>query len=63
MNKVQLEKLATCEERNRRRMQNETLQRVKVQHEREQYLKECNLIKGQHEKFLHKKVQHGNGAV
>ena len=62
--KVQQEKLQHAKSATREECKTKTLQRVKEQHEIEQYIKrvqhekKCNM-----KRLLHKKVQHGNGAV
>ena len=65
MNKVQQQKISTTyEEGNRRRMLNENIATCKsptgnVQYvKRVQHEKKCNM-----KRLLHRKVQHGNGAV
>ena len=64
MNKVQQEKITTCEERNRRRIQNDNTATCKnatwnsAKHKKSATRKEVL-----YEKITPQKVQHGNGAV
>ena len=64
MNKVQQEKVQNAKGAKGEECKTKTLQRVKVQHEIVQYINRVQHEKKvKHEKILHKKVQHGNGAV